>query len=66
MDATQGQAMYDQTLAFHSVVNVGSGVLIKLDGHANGGTECRGDRYDLPPKMDTTDSRRFQEPTQLR
>jgi len=37
MDATQGQAVYDQALAFHSAVNVGSVIVTKLDGHARGG-----------------------------
>ena len=37
MDATQGQAVYDQALAFHSAVNVGSVIVTKLDGHAKGG-----------------------------
>jgi len=37
MDATQGQAVYDQALAFHTAVNVGSVIVTKLDGHAKGG-----------------------------
>ena len=37
MDATQGQAVYDQALAFREAVNVGSVVVTKLDGHAKGG-----------------------------
>ena len=37
MDATQGQAVYDQARAFHSAVNVGSVIVTKLDGHARGG-----------------------------
>ncbi|KAL7550081.1 hypothetical protein ACHAWF_013314 [Thalassiosira exigua] len=37
MDATQGQAVYDQALAFHGAVSVGSVVVTKLDGHAKGG-----------------------------
>lgn len=37
MDATQGQAVYDQALAFHSAVDVGSVIITKLDGHAKGG-----------------------------
>eukprot|EP00584_Thalassiosira_punctigera_P017384 CAMPEP_0172548408 /NCGR_PEP_ID=MMETSP1067-20121228/17709_1 /TAXON_ID=265564 ORGANISM="Thalassiosira punctigera, Strain Tpunct2005C2" /NCGR_SAMPLE_ID=MMETSP1067 /ASSEMBLY_ACC=CAM_ASM_000444 /LENGTH=587 /DNA_ID=CAMNT_0013335619 /DNA_START=87 /DNA_END=1850 /DNA_ORIENTATION=- len=37
MDATQGQAVYDHALAFHSAVNVGSVIITKLDGHAKGG-----------------------------
>lgn len=37
MDATQGQAVYDQALAFHSAVDVGSVIVTKLDGHAKGG-----------------------------
>ena len=37
MDATQGQAVYDQALAFHAAVNVGSVIVTKLDGHAKGG-----------------------------
>ena len=37
MDATQGQAVYDQALAFHDAVEVGSVIVTKLDGHAKGG-----------------------------
>lgn len=37
MDATQGQAVYDQALAFHQAVDVGSVIITKLDGHAKGG-----------------------------
>lgn len=37
MDATQGQAVYDQALAFHGAVDVGSVIVTKLDGHAKGG-----------------------------
>mmetsp|Transcript_17429 Transcript_17429/g.36323 ORF Transcript_17429/g.36323 Transcript_17429/m.36323 type:complete len:577 (-) Transcript_17429:164-1894(-) len=37
MDATQGQAVFDQALAFHGAVNVGSVIVTKLDGHAKGG-----------------------------
>jgi len=37
VDATQGQAVYDQALAFHSAVDVGSVVVTKLDGGAKGG-----------------------------
>lgn len=37
MDATQGQAVYDQALAFHSAVDVGAVIVTKLDGHAKGG-----------------------------
>ena len=37
MDATQGQAVYDQALGFREAVNVGSVVVTKLDGHAKGG-----------------------------
>lgn len=37
MDATQGQAVYDQALAFHNAVQVGAVVVTKLDGHAKGG-----------------------------
>lgn len=37
MDATQGQAVYDQALAFHAAVKVGSVIVTKLDGHAKGG-----------------------------
>jgi len=37
MDATQGQAVFDQALAFHDAVDVGSVIVTKLDGHAKGG-----------------------------
>ena len=37
MDATQGQAVYDQALAFKEAVDVGSVIVTKLDGHAKGG-----------------------------
>jgi len=37
MDATQGQAVYDQAAAFSDAVDVGSVVITKLDGHAKGG-----------------------------
>ena len=37
MDATQGQAVYDQAEAFSNAVDVGSVVITKLDGHAKGG-----------------------------
>lgn len=37
VDATQGQAVYDQALAFHSAVDVGSVIITKLDGGAKGG-----------------------------
>lgn len=37
MDATQGQAIYDQALGFREAVNVGSVIVTKLDGHAKGG-----------------------------
>ena len=37
MDATQGQAVYDQAMAFHQAVEVGSVIVTKLDGHAKGG-----------------------------
>jgi signal recognition particle subunit SRP54 len=37
MDATQGQAVFDQALAFHNAVEVGAVVVTKLDGHAKGG-----------------------------
>merc|ERR1711933_505487 len=37
MDATQGQAVYDQALAFSNAVDVGSVIITKLDGHAKGG-----------------------------
>ena len=37
VDATQGQSVYDQALAFHQTVPVGSVIVTKLDGHAKGG-----------------------------
>lgn len=37
MDATQGQAVYDQAVAFRDAVDVGSIIVTKLDGHAKGG-----------------------------
>jgi signal recognition particle subunit SRP54 len=37
MDGSIGQAAYDQALAFHQSVDVGSVILTKLDGHARGG-----------------------------
>jgi signal recognition particle subunit SRP54 len=37
MDATQGQAVYDQASAFSAAVAVGSVIVTKLDGHAKGG-----------------------------
>jgi signal recognition particle subunit SRP54 len=37
MDATQGQAVFDQASAFSNVVDVGSVIITKLDGHAKGG-----------------------------
>ena len=37
VDGTQGQAVYDQALAFHSAIAVGSVVLTKLDGGSKGG-----------------------------
>ncbi|CAM9838591.1 unnamed protein product, partial [Ascophyllum nodosum] len=37
MDATQGQAVFDQAKAFHEAVAVGSVIVTKLDGHAKGG-----------------------------
>ncbi|CAM9619481.1 unnamed protein product, partial [Scytosiphon promiscuus] len=38
MDATQGQAVFDQAKAFHAeAVAVGSVIITKLDGHAKGG-----------------------------
>ena len=37
MDATQGQAVYDQALGFQNAVDVGSVIVTKLDGHAKGG-----------------------------
>ena len=37
MDATQGQAVFDQASAFKQAVSVGSVIITKLDGHAKGG-----------------------------
>lgn len=37
MDATQGQAVYDQAMSFKEAVPVGAVVITKLDGHAKGG-----------------------------
>jgi len=37
MDATQGQAVFDQAQAFSNAVDVGSVIITKLDGHAKGG-----------------------------
>lgn len=37
MDATQGQAVYDQAMSFKQAVPVGAVVITKLDGHAKGG-----------------------------
>lgn len=37
MDATQGQAVYDQALGFREAIKVGSVIVTKLDGHAKGG-----------------------------
>eukprot|EP00741_Cyanophora_paradoxa_P020412 tig00021254_g19703.t1 len=37
MDSSIGQAAYDQALAFHNAVDVGSVILTKMDGHAKGG-----------------------------
>ena len=37
MDATQGQAVYDQALSFKQAVSIGSVIITKLDGHARGG-----------------------------
>ena len=37
MDATQGQAVYNQVQAFSEAVDVGSVIITKLDGHAKGG-----------------------------
>ncbi|KAJ1463076.1 SRP54-type protein [Pelagophyceae sp. CCMP2097] len=37
LDATQGQAVHDQALAFHEAVDIGAVVITKLDGHAKGG-----------------------------
>ena len=48
MDSSNGQACYDQALAFTNAVKLGSVIITKLDGHAKGGgslsavaaTEC--------------------------
>lgn len=37
MDATQGQAVFDQARSFKETVPVGSVIITKLDGHAKGG-----------------------------
>jgi signal recognition particle subunit SRP54 len=37
MDATQGQAVYDQAMGFREAVNVVSVIVTKLDGHSKGG-----------------------------
>ena len=37
MDATQGQAVFDQAQAFHEAADVGAVIVTKLDGHAKGG-----------------------------
>lgn len=37
MDATQGQAVFDQAKSFKDAVSIGSVVITKLDGHAKGG-----------------------------
>jgi signal recognition particle subunit SRP54 len=37
VDATQGQAVYDQALAFHNAVDVGSVIITKIDGNSKGG-----------------------------
>ncbi|EWM21521.1 signal recognition particle 54 kda protein [Nannochloropsis gaditana] len=37
MDATQGQAVFDQAQGFHQAAAVGSVIVTKLDGHAKGG-----------------------------
>jgi signal recognition particle subunit SRP54 len=37
MDATQGQAVYDQAISFREAVPVGAVIITKLDGHAKGG-----------------------------
>ena len=37
VDATQGQSVYDQALAFHQTIPVGCVIVTKLDGHAKGG-----------------------------
>jgi signal recognition particle subunit SRP54 len=37
IDATQGQAVYDQALAFRNAVDVGSVIITKIDGNSKGG-----------------------------
>ena len=37
MDASIGQAAYDQAMAFKESVPVGAVIITKLDGHAKGG-----------------------------
>jgi len=37
MDSSIGQACYDQALAFKKAIDIGSVIITKLDGHANGG-----------------------------
>jgi signal recognition particle subunit SRP54 len=37
MDATQGQAVFDQAQSFKEAVPVGAVIITKLDGHAKGG-----------------------------
>eukprot|EP01042_Synura_sphagnicola_P001229 gene1229-1392_t len=37
MDATQGQAVFDQAKSFKEAVSIGSVIITKLDGHAKGG-----------------------------
>jgi signal recognition particle subunit SRP54 len=37
MDSSIGQACYDQAIAFHKAIKVGSVIITKLDGHAKGG-----------------------------
>lgn len=37
MDATQGQAVFEQAKSFKEAVSIGSVVITKLDGHAKGG-----------------------------
>lgn len=37
MDATQGQAVFDQAKSFKEAVPIGSVIITKLDGHARGG-----------------------------
>jgi signal recognition particle subunit SRP54 len=37
MDATQGQAVFDQARSFKEAVPIGSVIITKLDGHAKGG-----------------------------